>query len=409
MLEIDVDVGRLAALGADEALEQQIQARRIDGGDAEAVADRRVRRRAAALAEDVARPRLAHDVVDGEKIGRVVERADQRQLVLDLAPHFLRHAAGIARAGAEPGKARQLLLRRAALGHRIDGIFVAQLVERESDARRDLGAARHRLGISGEQPRHLVGRLHVPLGIGEEPEAGFVERAMFADAGQHVVQAPARRHVIMHIVGGDERRAVFGRERRQAGEPRRIVAAIKMLGGEKGFGAVDRLDRGEKAAALAAAILRQHDGDLAFGKGGEIGKADIAFALGRAPAAEAEQGRKPAVSGAILGQTKQAATLGQIEPRADHELDARALGGNMGAHDAGQRVAVGDRDRREPKRRRAFDQLLGMRRAAEEAEIGGDLELGVGEHVSCRHRRPQNLGRPNAKRARHGPMISFCS
>ena len=41
VLEIDVDVRRLAALGGDEALEQEIDARGIDLGDAEAVADRR--------------------------------------------------------------------------------------------------------------------------------------------------------------------------------------------------------------------------------------------------------------------------------------------------------------------------------------------------------------------------------
>ena len=52
MLEIDVDVGRLAALLGDEALEQQVAGRRIDRGDAEAIADRAVRRRAAALAQD---------------------------------------------------------------------------------------------------------------------------------------------------------------------------------------------------------------------------------------------------------------------------------------------------------------------------------------------------------------------
>ena len=36
VLEVDVDVGRLAPLAADEALEQQVHARRIDLGDAEA-------------------------------------------------------------------------------------------------------------------------------------------------------------------------------------------------------------------------------------------------------------------------------------------------------------------------------------------------------------------------------------
>ena len=57
VLEIDVDVRRLATVGGDEALEQEIDAGGIDLGDAEAVADRGIRRRAAALAQDVLRSR----------------------------------------------------------------------------------------------------------------------------------------------------------------------------------------------------------------------------------------------------------------------------------------------------------------------------------------------------------------
>ena len=52
VLEIDVDVGRLAAVLGDEAGEQEIALVRVHLGDAEAVADGAVRRRAAALAED---------------------------------------------------------------------------------------------------------------------------------------------------------------------------------------------------------------------------------------------------------------------------------------------------------------------------------------------------------------------
>ena len=55
VLEIDVDVGRLVALRRDEALEQEVDAVGVDRGDAEAVADRGIGRRAAALAEDVLR------------------------------------------------------------------------------------------------------------------------------------------------------------------------------------------------------------------------------------------------------------------------------------------------------------------------------------------------------------------
>src|SRR3546814_914836 len=51
MFEIDVDVRRLVARGAEEALEQQVVMGRIDGGDAEAVAHGGIGGRAAALAQ----------------------------------------------------------------------------------------------------------------------------------------------------------------------------------------------------------------------------------------------------------------------------------------------------------------------------------------------------------------------
>ena len=52
--QIEIDVGPLAALFGQEALEEQLHADRIDRRDAEAVADGAVGRRAAALHEDVA-------------------------------------------------------------------------------------------------------------------------------------------------------------------------------------------------------------------------------------------------------------------------------------------------------------------------------------------------------------------
>ena len=72
MLEIDVDVGRLQPLLRQEALEQQIDLGRIDRGDAEHVADGRIRRRSPALAQDLLAARIMHDVVHGQEIMRVV-------------------------------------------------------------------------------------------------------------------------------------------------------------------------------------------------------------------------------------------------------------------------------------------------------------------------------------------------
>ena len=90
VLEVDVDVGRLVALARDEALEQQRHPRGIDLGDAEAEADGGIRRRAAPLAEDAERARRAHDVVHGQEIRFVSQLRDQRELVLDRAPHAAR-------------------------------------------------------------------------------------------------------------------------------------------------------------------------------------------------------------------------------------------------------------------------------------------------------------------------------
>ena len=102
VLEVDVDVGRLVALLRDEALEQHAHPRRIDLGDAERVAHRRVGRRAAALAQDALAAREGDDVVDGEEVGLVVELGDQRELVLDQLADVGGHGFGNAVAPIPP-------------------------------------------------------------------------------------------------------------------------------------------------------------------------------------------------------------------------------------------------------------------------------------------------------------------
>ena len=89
VLEIDIDVGRLAPLLGDEALEQQIVAVGIDRGDAEHVADRRVGGRAAPLAEDVLRAGEADDRVHRQEVRRVAQLLDQPQLVARASPRTL--------------------------------------------------------------------------------------------------------------------------------------------------------------------------------------------------------------------------------------------------------------------------------------------------------------------------------
>ena len=77
VLGIDVNIGRLLALGGDEALEQHVVFGGIDGGDAEHVADGGIGGRAAALAEDSLAVGEFDDLADGQEIAGIFELSDQ--------------------------------------------------------------------------------------------------------------------------------------------------------------------------------------------------------------------------------------------------------------------------------------------------------------------------------------------
>ena len=181
VLEIDVDVRRLAAVGGDEALEQEIDARGIDLGDAEAVAHRGIRRRAAALAQDALRAGETDDVVNGEEIGRVIERGDQREFVVEGGAHLVRNAVGIAPACALLGCGDERLLGRRITFAGLVGILVFELVEREFAAFEQVQRFVDRLRRGAKQARHFLRRLEVTLGIGLEAPPRRGERHVLAD------------------------------------------------------------------------------------------------------------------------------------------------------------------------------------------------------------------------------------
>ena len=131
VLEIDVDVRRLVPLARNEALEQHVHPHGVDLGDAERVAHDRVRCRAASLAQDVFRARIAHQVLDGEEERLVTELGDERELVLHHLAHLGLDAARKATAQALLGQLCEPARRRVLGRHQLRRILVAQLVERE--------------------------------------------------------------------------------------------------------------------------------------------------------------------------------------------------------------------------------------------------------------------------------------
>ena len=55
--------------------------------------------------------------------------------------------------------------------------------------------------MTAEQPRHLVARLEVTFDIGEESIARGINSAVLSDAGEYVLQPPARRAMGVDVIG----------------------------------------------------------------------------------------------------------------------------------------------------------------------------------------------------------------
>ena len=81
MLEININIGRLIALGRDETFKQQIKTARVHRGNADAITHGRVGGTAAPLTQNALGARKAHQVVHGEEIGRVIQILDKRQFM----------------------------------------------------------------------------------------------------------------------------------------------------------------------------------------------------------------------------------------------------------------------------------------------------------------------------------------
>ena len=166
--QIEIDVGPLAALLGEEALEQQVHPDRIDRGDPEAVADGAVGRRAAPLHEDPLLAAEVDDVPDDEEVAGEIELLDQIQLALEL-PRVPRLDRPVALARARLGDLAEERGHRLSRRHRVLGKAVAEIRHRVDEPIGELARGRERFGHVGEELRHLRRRLQVALGVAAQP------------------------------------------------------------------------------------------------------------------------------------------------------------------------------------------------------------------------------------------------
>ena len=202
--QIEIDVGPFAALFREKTLEQQIHADRIDRRDAEAVADGAVGGRAASLHEDVVMAAEIDDVPDDEEVAGEIETLDEIELARNLraGPIVIRT---IALARAEVGQLAEKRAVRLARRHRIVGKAIAEIGHRVVEPLAERLGRGERRGQIAKQPRHLFGRLQIPLGIARELLPCLRERGLVVDAGEHVEQRPLGRIGEAHAVGRDNR------------------------------------------------------------------------------------------------------------------------------------------------------------------------------------------------------------
>jgi hypothetical protein len=209
--EIEIDVGPLAALFGEEPLEEQVHADRIDGRDAEAVADGAVGGRAAALHEDVVLPAEVDEVPDDQEIAGEIELLDQIELARDLRPGaVVVRPVPLARPHLRdlPQERHHRLARR----HGVLGEAIAEIRHRVRESIGQPARGGKGLRAIGEEGGHLRRRFQVPLRVRREAAAGGRKRDAVPDAREHVEERALRRGREPHAVGRDERHVIRRRE-----------------------------------------------------------------------------------------------------------------------------------------------------------------------------------------------------
>ena len=389
VLEIDVDVGRLAARLGDEAFEQQVLLHRVDRGDPQAEADRGIGRRAAALAQNLLLVRETDDRFDREEVGRVSQAPDQVEFVAQLARHRLRHAVGIARLGPGPGQRLQALLRREPVLADLGRVGVGEMVQREGAGGTDLARPRQRLGEAGEQARGLLRGFEEAVGVTLLGEARPVDGEPEPDTGHHVLQAPPSRDVVEDVAGGDGGHPGGPRGGGHRIEPVRVVGPEASGQRAGGAGAERLLELDERCGEAGLRMLGQQNREKPLLPLFEIGPGQAAAALAAPRLAQAEQAAEPAIGGAVGRIDEHRQRVVEVEPAADDEAHARHLRRLMCPHHPGERTVIGDAERRDAEQSRSGKKLLRARCPAQEGEVRRDLKLRDG-HVDVHHVRPRS-------------------
>ena len=162
--QIEIDVRPAFAAFAQETLEDEMVAHRIDRGDAETKTDRAVRRAAAALHHDVVLAAEIDDVPDDQKIAGEPELLDERQFFIQLCLHR-RADRGVALLRAEERDRAKERIHRVAVRHRVIGKIVAEIFEGKLEPLGQAHGVVDRVGPIAKERFHFRGALQMAFRV----------------------------------------------------------------------------------------------------------------------------------------------------------------------------------------------------------------------------------------------------
>ena len=156
LAEVDVEVGHRHALGIEEALEQEVEADRIEVGDGERIGDERAGARAAAGPDrNALRFRPLDEIGDDQEVARIFHALDHAELEGEPLAVVLHGAAGREAVHGEPPLEAGLRL-PAQLGRLVDG--GAAVADREARQDRRPRASAGRRSAARSRPSRRAPR-----------------------------------------------------------------------------------------------------------------------------------------------------------------------------------------------------------------------------------------------------------
>ena len=203
--QVDVDVGPLAALLREEALEEEVHSDWVDRRDAQRITHGAVGGGAAALTENPMDPGIRRDVLDDQEVAGEVELLDDVELGCELFQDAGAGTRAVAGARADTRELVQAAHLRLAWFEGEGGEAVVEVLEGELAALLDRPRAEDPLRAVAEAPHDLLSGVEIALAVGRQVATRRVEGLPLPQTDQRVEQPPFLRPRTAHVSRRDDR------------------------------------------------------------------------------------------------------------------------------------------------------------------------------------------------------------